>query len=148
LKQAIEQFFQSKNIAVVGMSTKSAKFGNLAFKELSKKNYNLYPIHYKAKKIDGAQCYTNFNDTKEKIDGVLISVQPTETKNVVKSALEAGIKNVWLQQGAQSDSAIQLCKDNGINVVYNECILMFAEPVASFHKFHRWVWKILGKLPN
>jgi len=148
MKQAIEQFLQSKNIAIVGMSSKNPKFGNLAYKELSKKNFNLYPIYPKAKKIDGAQCLTNFNDIKDKIDGVLISIQPSESGKVVKSAHEAGIKNIWLQQGAQSDSVIQFCKDNGINVVYNECILMFAEPVKSFHKFHRWVWKILGKLPK
>ena len=79
---------------------------------------------------------------------MLISVQPSESEKLVKSAFEAGIKNIWLQQGAQSDSAIQLCKDNGINVVHNECILMFAEPVKSFHKFHRWVRKMLGKLPK
>ena len=148
MKQAIEQFLQCKNIAIVGMSSKSAKFGNLAYKELSKKNFNLYPIHPKARKIDGARCFANFNDIEDKIDGVLISVQPSVAEKVIKSAHEAGIKNVWLQQGAQSDSAIQFCKDNGINVVHNECILMFADPVASFHKFHRWVWKILGKLPN
>lgn len=130
------------------MSSKSAKFGNLAYKELSKKNFNLYPIHPKAKKIDGKQCFLNFNDIENKIDGVLISVQPSEVEKVVESAFKAEIKNVWLQQGAQSDSAIQYCKDNGINVVHKECILMFAEPVTSFLKFHRWVWKILGKLPK
>jgi len=148
MKQAIEQFLQSKSIAIVGMSSKSAKFGNLAYKELSKKDFTLYPIHPKSKKIDGVQCFANFNDIEDKIDGVLISVQPTEMEKVVQSAHETGIKNVWLQQGAQSDSAIQFCKDNGINVVHNECILMFVEPVTSFHKFHRWVWKILGKLPK
>jgi len=25
---------------------------------------------------------------------------------------------------------------------------MFAEPVKSFHAFHRWIWKLLGKLPK
>lgn len=146
MKSAIEQFLQSKSIAIVGMSSKSAKFGNLAYKELFKKDFTLDPMHPKAKKIDGIQCFTNFNDIENKIDGVLISVQPSEVEKVVESAYKAGIKNVWLQQGAQSDSAIQYCKDNGINVVHNECILMFAEPVTSFHRFHRWVWKILGKL--
>ena len=148
MKQAIEQFLQCKNIAIVGMSSKGAKFGNLAYKELSKKNYKLYPIHPKSKKVDGIQCSTNFSEIKDNIDGVLISVPPQEAGKVVQSAHEVGIKNVWLQQGAQSDSAIQFCKDNGMNIVHNECILMFAEPVTSFHKFHRWVWKILGKLPK
>ena len=148
MKQAIDQFLQSKSIAIVGMSSKSAKFGNLAYKELSKKNFTLYLIHTKVKKIDGVKCSNNLVEIEENIDGVLVSVPPTETEKVVKSAHEARIKNVWLQQGAQSDSAIQFCKDNGMNVVYNECILMFAEPVTSFHKFHRWVWKIFGKLPK
>ena len=148
MKQTIEQFLQCRNIAIVGMSSKSTKFGNLAYKELSKKNFNLYPIHPKVKTIDGAQCLTNFNDIEDNIDGVLISIQPSESEKVVQSAHKAGIKNVWLQQGAQSDSAIQFCKDNGMNIVHNECIMMFAEPVGSFHKFHRWVWKIIGKLPN
>lgn len=148
LKQAIAQFLQSKSIAIVGMSSKSAKFGNLAYKELFKKNINLYSIHPKAKKINGAQCFANFNDIKDNIDGVLISVQSAEAEKVVESAYKAGIKNVWLQQGAQSDSTIQFCKDNGMNVVHNECILMFAEPVTSFHKLHRWVWKLLGKYPK
>jgi hypothetical protein len=33
-------------------------------------------------------------------------------------------------------------------VVQKECILMFAEPVKSIHGIHRWIWKVLGKLPN
>lgn len=148
MKQAIYQFLQSKNIAVVGMSSKSAKFGNLAYKELSKKDYQVFPIHPNAKKIDGVKCYKGFNEIAETLDGVLISVPPSETEKVVEEAHTVGIKNVWLQQGAQSDKAINYCKENSINVVNNECILMFAEPITSFHKIHHFVWKVLGKLPK
>jgi hypothetical protein len=31
--------------------------------------------------------------------------------------------------------------------VHGECILMFAQP-SSFHRLHRWVWGLLGKLPR
>jgi len=148
MKQAIDQFLKSKNIAILGMSFNSAKFGNLAYKELSKKHYQLYPIHPKAKKIDGVKCYKEFGEIEQNIDGALISVPPSESDNIVELVHQAGIKNVWLQQGAQSEKAIQYCKENDINVVYNECILMFAEPVTSFHKFHHFLWKVLGKLPK
>ena len=40
------------------------------------------------------------------------------------------------------------CEDGGLEVVHGHCILMFAEPTASFHKFHRWVWGLLGKIPK
>ena len=148
MKQAIEQFLKCKNIAVVGMSSKTAKFGNLAYKELSNKDYNLFSIHPKSKRIDGSKCYNSFESIGETIDGVLVSLHPDETERVVIAAHLNGVKNIWLQQGAQSDTAIQYCKENNINVVYNQCILMHAEPVRGFHKTHRWFWKVLGKLPK
>jgi len=58
-----------------------------------------------------------------------------------------GIKSVWFQQGSSSDEAIKFCEEKGMSVVSGECIFMFAEPVDSIHKFHRWIWKIFGKLP-
>ena len=148
MKQAISHFLQCKNIAIFGMSSNGAKFGNLAYKELSKKDYQLFPIHPEAKKIDGSKCYKTLDEIEEKIDGVFISIPPLKANKVIHLAHEKGIKNVWLQQGAQSETAIQYCIDNEINLVHDECILMFAEPVTSFHKFHHFVWKILGKLPK
>ena len=53
-----------------------------------------------------------------------------------------------MQQGAESSTAIDLCKQNNINVIHGECILMFAEPLGFMHSIHRWIWKILGKYPN
>ena len=72
----------------------------------------------------------------------------SQTEMVVKEANEIGVKNVWMQQGSESDEAIKYCKENGINEIHKECILMFADPVNSIHGFHRWIWKVIGKLPN
>lgn len=148
MKQAIDQFLENKQLAIVGISSKKPKFGNLAYKELSKKGYELYPVHPKAKSIDEASCSKSLDSISVDIGGVFVSVKPDEAEKVVKSAHQAGIKNVWLQQGAESDAAIKFCKDNGMNVVYGECILMFAEPVGFLHKMHRGVWKLLGKYPK
>jgi hypothetical protein len=43
---------------------------------------------------------------------------------------------------------LRACEQLGLDVVHGQCILMFAEPVASLHKFHRWIWKIVGKIPQ
>ena len=71
-----------------------------------------------------------------------------KTEKVVKDVHSNNIKLVWMQQGSESETAIEFCEKNSIEVVYKECILMFAEPAASIHKFHRWIWKILKKLPK
>jgi predicted CoA-binding protein len=79
---------------------------------------------------------------------VITIVPPAATEEVVKQAHAAGIKRIWMQQGSESEAAIRYCRDNGMTVIDGECILMFAEPAAFYHRFHRWIWKILGKLPQ
>ena len=32
--------------------------------------------------------------------------------------------------------------------MHGECILMFAYPQKFYHKPHRWVWGMIGKLPK
>jgi predicted CoA-binding protein len=79
---------------------------------------------------------------------VLVVVPPAETEKVVREAAAAGIKRIWMQQGAESPAAIKFCQENGLSAVHGECILRFAEPAGWFHRAHRCVWKLLGKLPK
>jgi predicted CoA-binding protein len=53
---------------------------------------------------------------------------------------------VWLQQGAQSIEALNVCDRLGVEVVAGECILMFAKP-TGIHRAHRFVCDILHRLP-
>jgi hypothetical protein len=53
-----------------------------------------------------------------------------------------------MQQGAQSAAAVQFCEDNGIHYVAGECIFMFSEPAAWFHRAHRFVNTLVGKAPK
>lgn len=147
-KENITQFFTCKNFAVVGVSRSKGKFANTVYKELKKKDFNLYGVNPNLESIEGDKCYNRLFELKGKIDAVINVVKPNQTENIVKEAHEIGIKNIWLQQGSESDEVIKFCKENGINVIYKECILMFAEPVKSIHGVHKWIWKVLGKLPK
>jgi predicted CoA-binding protein len=145
-KSAIESFLAQKKLAVVGVSRKGNKFGNTIYKDLKSKGYLTFAVNPNQGSIDGNQFYPNLHSLPQKVDGVIIVIPPEEMEKIVQDAVNEGIKHVWIQQGAESDSAIQFCKNNNINVVYGECILMFAEPVAFFHRLHRLVWKLFGKL--
>lgn len=147
VRAAVEEFLEQKTLAVVGVSRSGKKFGNAAARELRKKGYRVIPVHPVADEIDGERCYANLRELPEQVGGVLVVVPPSETERVVRDASDAGIGRVWMQQGAQSDTAIEYCNDRGISVVHGECILMFAEPTGG-HKLHRWIWKVLGKLPK
>jgi hypothetical protein len=147
-KAMIDDFISQPSLAIVGVSRKGNKFGNNAFKELKAKGYKLYLVHPSAEIIEGQQSYPNFKALPQAVGGVLVVVPPVQAEKVVREAHEAGIKRVWLQQGAESQAAIQYGEQNGMSVVYGKCILMFAQPMRFFHKPHRWVMGVLGKLPK
>jgi len=147
-KAAVDDFLAQRSLAVVGVSRSGKKFGNMAYRELKGKGYQLFPIHPEAEVLEGDKCYACLSDLPGRSGGVLIIVPPTQTEQVVRDAAAAKIPRVWMQQGAESEEAIRFCEEHGISVVAGECILMFAEPLRFYHKPHRWVWKLLGKLPK
>lgn len=146
-KAVVDDFISQRALAVVGISRGWKKFGNMAYRELKAKGYQLYPIHPSAETLEGDRAYPDFKSLPEKVDGVLIVVPPAQTEKVVREVTAAGIRRVWMQQGSESEAAIRFCKENGIVEVHGECIMMFAGK-NFFHKPHRWVWGLLGKLPN
>ena len=147
-KENIREFLSQQSIAVAGVSRNGKKFGNSVYKELKNKGYRTFAVNPNAGEIDGEKCFASISDITEKVNAAVIVVPKTETEKVVRNAVSSGVSNIWLQQGSETDDAINYCVQNQVNLIYGECILMFAEPAAFFHKAHRWVNGILGKLPN
>jgi uncharacterized protein len=149
-KAMVDDFLAQKTLAIVGVSrdNKKVHFGNSAYKDLSAKGYKMFIVHPSGEMIEGQQSYPSLKSLPDKVGGVLVVVPPAQAEKVVQEAHEAGINQIWLQQGAESQVAIQYGQDNGMNVVYGKCIMMFAQPMAFFHKPHRWVMGLLGQLPK
>jgi hypothetical protein len=146
--QDIQGFLAEKTLAIVGLSRDGKSMSAAAFKELKAKGCKLYPVNPNADSIRGEKCYPNLAALPAKVGGVVVFTAPAQTEKVVREAVAAGIRRVWIQQGAQSDAALRFCADNKLPAVSRQCILMYAEPVASFHAFHRWVKKLFGGLPR
>lgn len=146
-RSAIDKFLSNETLAVVGVSGSDNKFGYAAWKEL-KKGFKVYPINPRAETIDDEPCYSDLKSIPGGVRAVLVVVPPEQTEQVVTEAVSQGIEHIWLQQGAESERAIQICRENGVNVIYGECILMFAEPAGFAHRLHRGIWKIFGKFPQ
>jgi hypothetical protein len=145
-KAMIDEFVSEPALALVGMSRTGKRFGNFAYRALVSKGYRVYPIHPFADKINRVRCYSGYAYLPEKVENALIIVPPAQAVDAVRKAASAGIRRVWLQQGSESPEVLGVCRELGLDAISGECILMFARP-AGFHKVHRWVWGLLGKLP-
>lgn len=146
--EQINAFMAQKNIAIVGVSRNDKKFGNALVKELKNKDYQLYPVHPQMDSIHDVRCYQSIAELPEVVTGIIICTKPNHTLELVRQALDKGIRHIFLQQGAQNDEAIQLALDQGANIIHRRCALMFAEPVGSIHKFHRGLSKLFGAYPK
>lgn len=146
-KSTVDDFISQKSLAIFGVSRGGQKFGNMAYRELKAKGYKVYAIHPEAETLEGDRAYKDLASLPEQVGGVVTVVPPAQTEQVVQQVAEAGIKRVWMQQGSESDVAIHFCQENGISEVHGECIMMYAGQ-AGFHKFHGWIWKLLGKAPK
>lgn len=147
-RSAIKEFLNQKTLAIVGMSRSEKKFSAMLYKNLKAKGYRLFAVNPNSMNNQGEACFDSILSLPEPVDGVVIVTPPNQTEKVVKDAIAAGIKHIWIQQGAESQKAIELCEKYGINVIHKQCILMFAEPTGFPHKLHCQVWGLLGKLPK
>jgi predicted CoA-binding protein len=145
-RRAIEAFLAQPAFALAGISRSGRGFGNTALRELRNKGYRVYPIHPEADEIDGVLCYRQFSDMPKDVGGVLVVVPPPDAVSVIRDAAAAGIRRIWLQQGAESPYVLGVCHELGVDVISGECILMFAKP-TGIHKAHRWIEGAFGRLP-
>ena len=142
IRTEIENFLNKKTLAIVGVSRNRKKFSNKVYRDLKSKGYQLFIVNPNAESIENERCYPNLTEIPEKIDRVLIMVPRSETEKVIQDAIRSGISHIMIQQGAESEKAINLCKEKGIDIIAGECVLMFAEPTAFYHRIHRWIWNL------
>ena len=90
MNQAIQDFINLKNIAVVGVSRNDKKFGNLAYKELKERGYQVYAVNPAMKEFQGEPCYPDLSALQGKVDGVLLTVHPDAGQSGARASQPGG----------------------------------------------------------
>src|SRR5689334_14961404 len=101
-RRMIEEFLAQPALALVGVSRSGTGFGNTALRELLAKGLRIYPLNPGMDVVAGVKCYHHFHEMPKDVGGVIVVVPPPDAVSVVRDAAAAGIKRVWLQQGAES----------------------------------------------
>ena len=118
----------------------------MAGKELIARGYEVFPVHPDATEINGLRCYPSLKSLAGTAESVLISIPSVKVPAVLEEVAQLGLKNIWLQQGSWSKEVQQTVDRLGLQVVSKKCILMYAPPVTSIHKFHRMINSIFIKI--
>ena len=122
----IKKFYELKNIAVVGMSKSEEKPAHFVPKYLIEHGYNVIPVNPAiTTEVLGRKSYPSIADVPETIDIVDVFRRSEELPSVIDDAIKKkdGIKVIWMQAGIYNEEAEKKAKQNGIDVVYNRCMM-------------------------
>lgn len=81
-KEKIQAFCSKHEQAIVGVSRDKKKFGNLAFKELRKRGYQVYPVNPNAASIEDVPCYKSVYELPDSVQHVVILTPPQSKAEV------------------------------------------------------------------
>ncbi len=111
-------------VAVVGATDDAMKYGSVIYRDLKRKGYTVFPVNPNRTEVDGDKAYPSLDELPESPTIVNIVVPPTATIRVLKKSLELGLKNVWLQPGAESPESLAFLQEHGFNYLANACIMV------------------------
>lgn len=144
-KKQIDDFFSANRYGFAGVSGNQKKFTHKVFKELILKDYDIIPVNPKYEDIDGFICFRTVESLPKDVTSMLIMTPKDQTMSVINDSLENDINNIWVQQGAENEEIIDFAQKSNANIITGECIMMYAEPVNSIHRVHRFFSKLTGK---
>ena len=121
--EEIKQVFSLKKVAVIGMSTHSAKAAHFVPKYLSEQGFDITPINPNATEILGKKSYQNISSLDHPVDIVDIFRPSEDVLPFVQDAIKIKPKVIWLQEGIHNLEAEELARNNGIMVIFNRCML-------------------------
>ena len=147
MKNQIDQFLACQKFAIAGVSRDKNKFGNAIFREMKKKDFDILPVNPNMEVFDGEKCYKSISDLPADVEALIVVTKPDASLAVVKEALNKGIRNIFIQQGAHNAQIEELSLKNEANIISRKCILMFADP-TGIHKFHERLAKFFRFYPN
>ena len=111
-------------VAVVGATDDPSKYGYVIYRDLKRKGFTLFPVNLNRSTVDGDEAFASLGAIPKTPTIVNIVVPPEETLQVLQGCLKLGLKNVWLQPGAESPETMSFLQENDFNYLANACIMV------------------------
>ena len=150
-RERIDGFMGQKRLAIVGVSRNPKDFSRMLFREFLKQGYDVIPVNPNTTEVEGRKCFARVGDITPGVGGALLMTPPAQSAPVLRDAIEAGIRRVWLYRvgkGAIHQDAVALCREKGIDLIAGYCPFMFFPETQFFHRLHGLFLKLAGRYPS
>ena len=112
-----------KNIAVVGFSPKPGRPSHGIARQMQGFGYRIIPVRPGISEGLGETAYPDLASVPGPIDLVNVIRSGKYIAGVVDQCLRLGIKNIWMQEGAEHEASAERARAAGMTVVMGRCIM-------------------------
>jgi predicted CoA-binding protein len=113
-----------KTIAVVGLSSNPERPSYRVASYLKSAGYKIVPVRPDGGEILGEKVYHSLVDIPFDIDIVDVFRKPETVMPIAREAVQIGAKVFWLQQGITNEEAESFCRNAGLEVISDRCMLV------------------------
>ena len=121
-----------KTVAIIGASSNRNKYGNKALRAFERQGYRVIPINPNERQVEGHATYASVTDVAEPIDMVTVYVPPAVGVRVMDDIARKGIKEVWLNPGADGPEVVARATELGLKPIIACSIVGIGESPARF----------------
>ncbi|MGB0856151.1 MAG: CoA-binding protein, partial [Nitrosopumilus sp.] len=121
--EQIRNILSLKKIVVIGMSKNSSKAAHYVPKYLIDSGYDITPVNPTTDEILGKKSYNKISEINEEIEIVDVFRPSDQVLPFIQEAIKKKPKVIWLQEGIHNVEAEELARKEGIDVVFNRCML-------------------------
>lgn len=130
IQEQIEQFLASPAFGVAGASANRDKYGNKVLRCYQQNGKKVIPVNPNEPQIEGLPCVATISELPPDVGSLSMITPPAVTAQLVPLAVAKGIRNIWMQPGAEHPDAVALCLKRGVNVIADgSCLLV----VLGYH---------------
>jgi predicted CoA-binding protein len=151
----VQGFLAQERIAVVGVSDRRDRGCNRNYRKFQGAGYEVSAVNPRISTFEGDRCYPDLKSIPEKPDAVFILTNPKVTEHIVQECIELDVRHVWMHclmgtkpglvasMTSVSQTAVEMCRENGITVIPGSCPNQFLNPDIG-HSIMRKLWRTLG----
>jgi acyl-CoA synthetase (NDP forming) len=106
-----------RRVAVIGASNDRRKFGNKAVRAFLRQGYDVVPINLHEPQVEGLRAYRSVLDVPGAIDMATMYVPPELGIEIIGEIAQKGIREVWLNPGAESPALVARAQALGLSPI-------------------------------
>ncbi len=105
------------SVAVIGASGAHHKFGNKAVRAYLRQGWTVYPVNPNEPVIEGLTSYPSVSAIPGAIDRASLYLPPTIGIGLLDEIQRKGIRELWINPGAESDALVEKAEQLGLNPI-------------------------------